>query len=246
MLKIALLTDVHISSIEEKPLGIDTKSTFLNVLQKAASTKPDLFILNGDLCHKTGEKEIYEWIKSIMDATGVPYTGIPGNHDDPVLMREIFKWGDGNSENEMYYTMQYAGNTLFFLDTSKAQVSVNQLQWLERILEQSHFQDIIIFMHHPPVICGSLGMGPKYQLEDMTSFDGLFRRFSGQRFHIFCGHYHMERTVTNENITVHIAPSTFVQINPDFEHFVKGNDLVGFREIYITSDGKILTNCRYC
>jgi 3',5'-cyclic-AMP phosphodiesterase len=245
MVKIALLTDLHISSFEAAPMGVFTKESFRAVLQKAVDSNPDLIVLNGDLCHKTGEKPVYDLIKSDMDEWRIPYTGIPGNHDDTALMHETFGWDINEETSEMYYTFNFAARTFIFLDTSKAKVSGTQLEWLKENIHDIESKQIVIFMHHPPLKCDSRHMEPVYAFEDMDIFKALFNDFPDRMFHVFCGHYHMERTVFLNNVVVYLSPSTFIQIDPDFGHFVKGNDLIGFRQIIWQSDDRIVSDCLY-
>lgn len=246
MVKIALLTDLHISSSDEAPMGVFTKDNFLTVLKKAVDSNPDLIVLNGDLCHKTGEKSVYEQIKTVMDESRIPYTGIPGNHDNAALMHDTFGWDINEETCEMYYTLNFIDKTFIFLDTSKAKVSESQFEWLKKSIQTIDSKEIVIFMHHPPIKCDSRHMEPIYAFEDMEIFKALFNDFTDRMFHIFCGHYHMERTVSLNNVVVYLAPSTFIQIDPEFNHFVKGSDLIGFRQILWQADGRIVSNCVYC
>ena len=89
-MKICLITDIHIDAPGELPIGLDTRLQFVQTIQKIKEKKYDFMIVAGDLCHKTGIKETYLWIKSQLNETSIPYCVIPGNHDTSPVLAEVF------------------------------------------------------------------------------------------------------------------------------------------------------------
>lgn len=239
------ITDLHIDEPGVFPLGIDTRTRFLLTLQHIAKKNYDFLVLGGDLCNKTGNGEIYAWIKAHLDACGLPYYIIAGNHDTSSIMAHAFEQSHRLQGDEVFYKETIQDFTFHFLDTGRGTISEVQYEWFESCLVDSATEEVLVCMHHPPVLSGSKHMEPKYFFQDSLKFEALCHKFQHKRFKIFCGHYHMERTVWKSNMEVFITPSTFVQIDPDFMAFRKGNDLFGYREIYLKDGALTGTNVIY-
>lgn len=235
-MKICLLTDLHIDLEGKYPLNIDTRQHFQIVLAKAQETKYDFLILAGDLCNQTGDDTIYAWIKEQLKDITIPIKVIAGNHDHATLLANAFGEEKNLHDNELYYTYRLNAIKFIFLDTSKGEMSENQWHWLNEKIKVSG-KDVFIFMHHPPLAAGALHMEPRYSFRQMDRFAQLCNGYPDQQFHIFTGHYHLERTIHHKNRTVYITPSTFVQINPDYEAFQPITDQIGYREITLLRDG---------
>lgn len=243
-MKICLITDLHIDLFGERPNGLDTRWQFIRTIQKIKEKSYDLMIVAGDLCHKTGVKEIYDWIRLQLDETSIPYHVISGNHDASVLLADSFDLFKNLIEEELYYQQGYPDANIIFLDTSRGMMSDKQFIWLEEKIE-SLSETVIICMHHPPLLAGCNHMEPTYMFTQMQRFEALCLKYPAKQFQIFCGHYHLERTIIKQNITVFITPSTFIQIDPDCFEFKKGGDYFGYREIYINEGKCNYTNVIY-
>lgn len=243
MLKLSLLSDLHIDIEGYLFNGINARSNFVAVLNEAVSKNPDIFILAGDLCNKVGDVDIYQWIKKQMDDTGIPTYYIPGNHDDATMMKEVFHLGHGGSANELFFDKKCKGHSLIFLDTSQGRMSDEQYNWLKEKIKNSG-EHVMIFMHHPPLIAYAKHMEPRYSFLQMEIFQDICAEFKDKNFSVFTGHYHLEKTITKRNITTFITPSTYLQIHPDFEEFRLYHNRIGFREI-ILIENCLITNVSY-
>ncbi len=243
-LRICFVTDLHIDNDTDVTFKIDTKNNFTKILDFISQRQYDLLVLGGDLCNRVGDREIYNWINSRIEAIGLPLFAIAGNHDNASLMAQVFGWEDKLKANELYYSISMAGRHLLFLDTSAAEMSDIQFEWLDGEIRKIN-ETVIIFMHHPPVESGSKHMEPRYMFRQSERFKTIFKKYSDKKFQIFCGHYHMERTISQENFTVNICPSTFIQIDGDSETFKPMNNLIGYREIILAEDDKIYSGVIY-
>lgn len=243
MFKICLLTDLHIDMEGFIFNGINARTNFINVLNEAVTKSPEIIILAGDLCNKQGSIEIYQWVKSKMDSVGIPYYCIPGNHDNSIILKDIFHNDVEGSSCELFYVKEIQGHTLVFLDTSLGSMSERQYDWLREVVTNIK-GDVTIFMHHPPVLAMVKHMEPKYAFQQMDIFQTFCAAFPDKKFHIFTGHYHFERTIALGNITTYISPSTYLQIHPDSEEFKIYSDRIGYREIRLT-DSSVVTNVNY-
>ncbi|MDC7235144.1 MAG: metallophosphoesterase [Spirochaetales bacterium] len=245
MLKIAHITDTHIAPVGEKPKGIDSLQRFLDVLEQISRGDFDILIHTGDISYPEGSRESYQWMKEQLDGLDIPYYLRPGNHDDVLLMQEVFKLKDLPPREVLNGVIAARGQSLMFLDSSSERLSVKQASWLAREIEVQE-DDLFLFMHHPPCSCGVKVMDSKYPYKTSAYFQKIAAD-SGRSLTLFTGHYHIEKTVTPENtdLTVHISPPTFGSLDPDSEDYSISDERGGWREIVINKQKLITTDCRY-
>lgn len=205
-MRILQITDIHINKLFELTNQVNVIANFSAVLDSGMEYKPDLVVLTGDLGHNDLQIDVYQWIKEQLQGRGVPFRVIGGNHDNASMLVDVF--GDVQG-TKLYFTYRVGNFKILFLDTIHGQVDDEQLEWLKEEIKE----DITaIFMHYPPFLSGIPHMDTKYAMQQRTSFlDVLFG--VNQRFRIFTGHYHTERVIEYENVSVYITPSTFVQIS---------------------------------
>ena len=242
-MKIIQLTDLHIGKEGEGGFGVDVRKNFLDILKTVRALAPDLIVLTGDLCFDTGDPHIYQWIKSHLDFIKIPYTAISGNHDQSSMLAKAFRIEHLMVGNELFYCRQYGGQTVLFLETAVGEISREQLRWLEN--ELSHIDhNALIFMHHPPVISGVPHMDNNYALRNMEEVQEVLFNFP-HHLNIFCGHYHVEKTLSVRNLSVHITPSTYFQIDWHTEGFKVDHFRIALREIIFRQGGVLEISTHY-
>lgn len=241
-MRIIQITDIHIPAKGEETYGIDVHQNFLDSLQKAKSLEPDHLVISGDLCNIDGDRETYEWVKARLELVDIPYSLLVGNHDDGGLMSEVFGLSHLMVNGELFYKYFFGNQSCLFLDTGRHLLSEQQLEWLAnelRVLQG----DVLIFMHHPPLFGGVPFMDNKYALQNRTAVQKiLFNHINN--IHIFCGHYHVDKVLHQNNVTVYITPSTYFQIDQHSEEFKVDHKRIGLREIVI-EDGYMSTAVHY-
>jgi len=129
-----------------------------------------------------------------------------------------------------------------FLDSSKGFHSENQLKWLDRQLKNGN-ENFVIFTHHPPVKAGVLFMDKKYPLQNIPEIQEVLFGYRGF-VNIFCGHFHVEKTIQRDNILVQITPSTFYQLDQNYEDFKVDHHSIAYRLIDISSQS-LKTSVKY-
>lgn len=241
-MRIVQITDLHIGQEGAESQGVDVRANFLKVRDAIQSLRPDHLVVSGDLCLNTGEQPIYNWIKPYLDDLDIPYDVISGNHDDPVMLAEAFGREEFLSNKELYFQKQLGCKQVLFLDTTTGYVSDVQLKWLEAQL-QAIEKDVVIFMHHPPLLAGVPFMDNNYSLQNYEAVQEILFAFP-HHITVFTGHYHVEKTIKKKNISVHITPSCFFQIDQTSEAFKVDHHRIGLREIFC-NDGKIMSTVRY-
>ena len=235
-MKIIQLTDLHIDSNGDATMGIDVRQNYLDALQKIRREEnPDHLVITGDLCHTRGDRSVYEWVKDRTDLIGVPIHVLNGNHDEVTALSEVFGCDRLMIEGELYYHRIWNDLDALFLDTGKGYVSEAQMLWVDGKLQNSR-REVVIFMHHPPLNGGVQFMEKNYPLRNREAFAQLL--FSCPNpLTVFCGHYHAAVTVQQENVTMHIAPSTFYQIKSQPDDFEMDHHNPGYRVIHFEENG---------
>ncbi len=229
-MRIIQLTDLHVGLEGEDTYGVDVRGNFLRILKKANERQPELLVISGDLCYRDGDARIYKWIKTQLDEQDIPYEVMSGNHDDPALLADAFDLREQLKDGELYFAKQLNGRPVLFLDTTTGLVSDTQLQWLRRQLA-AHAEEVMIFMHHPPLPSGVPFMDENHALQNMEAVQEVLFAHPFN-ISIFTGHYHVDKVIRKRNIVVHITPSCFFQIGQQSREFQVDHRRIALREIY--------------
>ncbi len=236
------ISDIHIDDEGINPEGVDVRGNFKKVIDAVSKEKFNFLVLSGDLCYRDPKPEIYQWIKSQLHIIDQPVYIITGNHDDPILLANYFGLNKSIKNLELYYKINQEGKDIIFLDSGNGTMSEEQYIWLKNTVSQIE-KDIFIFMHYPPVIANVPHMDNKWRFKEIDKIQNLLFSFPNN-YHIFCGHYHLERTINIYNTTSYITPATFFNLNPEAEYFEIDNYSIGYRKIII-SDDKLITTVKY-
>jgi Icc protein len=241
-MRIVQLTDLHIGLEGEDTYGVDVRENFQKIKAAISALQPDHIVVSGDLCYRDGQQSIYTWVKAQLDDLGLPYDVISGNHDDPVMLANTFGLQADLHDGQVYYAKELGGKPVLFLDTTTGIVSTTQLEWLKAQLAANP-TDIIIFMHHPPLLAGVPFMDNKYALKNRDEvLEVLFAH--PHQISVFTGHYHVEKYVQQKNVAVFITPSCFFQLDQTEEDFKVDHYQIGFREITLNGT-KLMHTVKY-
>jgi Icc protein len=228
-MRIIQITDSHIGREGEDTHGVDVRANFLRILEYAISHQPDYLVFTGDLCFKSGDESIYQWVKNQLGDLNIPRFFLSGNHDDSHLLAHSLGISHFLKGKEVYYSQKWEDRDLLFLDSSSGWISEKQLNWVETQLEKAS-GDVLLFIHHPLLLANVPFMDGKYPLQNMRDLqDRLFRY--PEPVHVFCGHYHVEKVIQKKNITQYITPSCFFQLHPFQEEFRIDHYRIGLRLI---------------
>ncbi len=230
-MRILQLTDLHIGERGEDTFGVDVRANFCAILQEIRHNKPDHIVLTGDLCFNTGQLETYQWIYNQMQALGVPYSVIPGNHDDSDQIASVFGLQDQLQKGQLYFSSTMAGNQAVYLDSGPGVVSEEQLTWLRKQV-QSETGRLVVFIHHPPALAGVPFMDINYPLRNYEEVQEILLE-TDRKIDLFCGHYHVEKTLSISNLRIFITPSLFFQMDQESPTFQVDHHRIGYREIVL-------------
>ncbi|WP_170110597.1 metallophosphoesterase [Flavilitoribacter nigricans] len=232
-MRIVQITDLHVGLADEATFDVDVRANFLGICQKTRALAPDYIVVSGDLCFEQADPEIYRWIKQHLDSLEITYDLLSGNHDNPRTLAKSFDCEHLLQDGELYYQRQLEGFPYLFLDTTTGMVSKKQLDWLDDALKHQG-GPVIIFMHHPPLLAGVPHMDRNYALKNREEVLDILLAHN-QRIDIFCGHYHVDKTISIDNLNVHITPSCFFQIDQHSEEFAVDHYRPALREIDATT-----------
>lgn len=233
-MRIVQITDLHVGLANEATFDVDVRANFLAICQKIRELAPDYVVVSGDLCYEESDPIIYRWIKQHLDSLEITYDLLSGNHDDPVQLAQAFNCEHLLKNGALYYQRQLEGFPYLFLDTTTGILSKQQLNWLNDALKQLA-GPVIIFMHHPPLLAGVPHMDRNYALKNRVEVQEILFNFS-KRIDIFCGHYHVDKTIGIDQVNVHITPSCFFQIDQHVENFAVDHHRPALREIEVSEN----------
>lgn len=228
-MRVIQITDLHIGQEGEDTYFVDVRENFRRIIAAVQERKPDYLVISGDLCYSNGDLGIYAWVRCWLDQLHLPYEVIAGNHDDSALLTQAFDRQTDFKPDGLYFKRDWDDRPVLFMDTSTYQVGPAQLDWLKQQLGNLS-GDLILFIHHPPLLVGTPFMDNNHPLKERESLLNILCNYPGQ-IDIFCGHYHVDRTVRWKNLLVHLTPSCFFQIDSHSENFKVDHYRIAFREI---------------
>ena len=217
---IAQITDFHVRAHgEESALGIDNNANLraavamLNDLDPA----PDVVIGTGDLTNR-GRPEEYAALRDLLAPLVAPIYLIPGNHDEPRLLRHNF--GDhhhlaGEGEFVSYvvdgYPLRLVALDSTLPDAHNGSVCAERLAWLRSRLEEAPERPTLLFMHHPPFRTGIWWMDGIGIVDGVAELRALLDAHP-QVQRILCGHLHRAIQASLGRTPVSVCPSTSYQV----------------------------------
>lgn len=193
---IAHLTDLHVRPFG-KPANrvVETNLMVERAIRQVAGFAPDAVIITGDLT-ENGLPEEYAELRRLLDGRlTCPIYAVPGNHD----RREIFRtalghWpGIGDHPDFIHYTADIGDLRLIMLDSvvpnaGHGELCPHRLDFLERALADAAGRDVIIGLHHPPLLTGIAAMDA-IPLRSPEPFLALLARHGRVRA-VLSGHHH--------------------------------------------------------
>lgn len=210
-MRIAQLSDPHLLSTRGAlHKGVDTWSHFEKALSRLQDhEKLNGLVLTGDIAQDEN-LATYELLHEVLSAQSLPYWVIPGNHDNPAHMREVFAETMAEDSGGVCFAQEMTDAWVIGLDTHKpgsdsGAITRDTQQWLEDTIRSVGDKPILILMHHPPAYTGDAffdGIG----LADRTEWQAYFRRES-QVLGVGFGHLHRALRVSGDPL-IQGAPST--------------------------------------
>jgi Icc protein len=231
---LAQITDLHIDNTVPELSHIDARANALAVLDSLQKQGVRQLALTGD------HAETYqgtEWFLEQVEQRGFQYRVILGNHDvfEPYLERNLL-------QPHPYFFEEMEGFRIFFLDSGNYWVDPVQLAWFKEGLASTSLE-ILVFIHHPVLDCGGTMMDTRYPLQNRDEVRQILVD-NGREIGLFCGHYHTDAIIRQDNITQYVTPSTLYQLKKYSERPETDNENIGYRIISL-ENGKFETKIAY-
>ena len=155
--RIAQFSDLHLSSASGGlSKGVDCWDQLCKMLEHLSCQRSvDGIVFTGDIAHDES-RESYERLRTILNEQDLPYWLVPGNHDDPGLMRDVFSERLSLNNPTMCFCTVLRDTVVIGLDTHEpgsdgGRLSPESLAWFKKKCSEHSGRSIIVFMHHPPL-----------------------------------------------------------------------------------------------
>lgn len=230
------MTDLHVGNPGETAYSVNTRANFEALAEAARREHADYLVLTGDLVLDENDPSLYDYVRSHLPNVPGNILVTPGNHENAPALRETFP-EQFSSTQVMYTALPINNEQVILLDSSSGRIDEKQLAFLEETIRAGNASSdgrnsnrLIIFMHHPPVFAGVRHMDEKYALANMGELQNMLKGFPGPVY-IFCGHYHVEKTIAHHTMTVWITPCNLFQIDHFAADFTPDHYRIGYRLI---------------
>ena len=254
------ITDLHLSTpvapvtdndtIADNDEAATCQRCFERVLYQALNTdiRCDLIIVTGDLVSQV-KTSIYDYIFKLLEATGIPFVCIAGNHDvtdetgsDLPFLQRQFIAQPADERLLSRHVIDTDGWQLLLLDSSitgkvAGEITPTDIAWLCDRLSACDKPALIALHHHViPVDSAWIDIHMAENAEDfwqhMAAFDHLKV--------IISGHIHQNQIRHRQGVTVYSTPSTCYQFKPFENNFsYDKNALPGYRWLQLANNGKV-------
>lgn len=240
LLRIIQVSDCHVAHDPRATYrGQSADRNLASLMPAIRRWQPDLLLLTGDVS-EDASAAAYGRVSAQLSTAGAPVLALPGNHDDPAVMRRYFPLGPWDGPH-LYERRNWK---LVLLDSTEqgriaGAFSAAALQHLERCLQDQAAANIALALHHQPVPVDSLWID-RYGLEDADRFWSLVERHPRIRC-ITWGHVHQDFHIQRKNIELLGAPSTVANSLPRRERFTLDLGGPACRWLELHADGGIET-----
>jgi Icc protein len=218
------VTDLHIREPGRLAYGrLDTAPYLRRAVEtvKSSPQAPSAVVLTGDLTD-FGRPAEYAHLRELLEPLECPLYLLPGNHDEPAVMRESFPDHDYlGSDGPIQYSVPIGDLQLIALDTtvpmqSHGALCADRLSWLESELDRTRDRPVVIAMHHPPF---TTLIGHMDRIGLLQGATELARIIEGHRNveRVICGHLHRSINVRFAGTIASTSPAPAHQVMLDLQ-----------------------------
>jgi Icc protein len=242
VLRVLQLSDCHVSAGADADYrGQSADRNLASLLPEIRRWQPDLILLTGDVS-EDGSAAAYGRVFAKLNSTGAPVLALPGNHDEPAVMRRYFPQGPWDAP----LVRDAKGWKLVLLNSTVPQevsgrLSAESLERLDLALRQGSSKSALVALHHQPVPVQSPWID-RYPLQNPEDLFAVLNRHAGVRC-ITWGHVHQDFQATRGNMHLLGSPSTVANSLPEKESFTLDLGGPAGRWLELHADGRIETGC---
>ncbi len=204
---------------------------FVALMDYCKEQSPDLLTITGDLPGEDGSRSAYDWIWNHLPED-IPRIIIPGNHDDPEVLFEVFQ-GELNQHPDFMELIALEEIDLLFVNTASKVLPDEQIDF---VTSDEVRPNSVLFIHHPTKHISGGFMDITYPLENRDLVDKAIS--DSNISHVFCGHFHTEFEI-HDDYHLYLTPSPAFDVDRDSEEPKIGPPRIPVREINV--DGSSTT-----
>jgi 3',5'-cyclic-AMP phosphodiesterase len=243
-IRLLQLSDPHLFGAAAGRLrGVVTRDSLESVLRHARAeiAGAAAILLTGDLVND--DPAGYATVRELLGGVGKPVWCLPGNHDDPALMRRElalapFEVGGFHDLGHWRVVM---------LDSctrgqAHGLLADAELGRLEAALVSAGERHVLIALHHHPIPMGSRWID-SVALQNPQALFAIVDRFPRVRAMIW-GHVHQQHDSLRRGVRMLAVPSTCAQFLPRSEQFAIDSAPPAYRCLTLHADGRIDTEVR--
>jgi len=237
-MKILQITDPHLFGSASGALrGVVTDASLHHVLDEAYARVPDFeaLLVTGDLVQD--DPSGYLRFRSIFGSSQKPVLCIPGNHDEPDIMRKSL----AGAPFQMCGSYSAAGWQLVMLDSCDpghvgGRLSAQELERLDRALGSSPAHAMVC-LHHHPIAMGSRWLD-SVGLAQPEDFWSVIDAHTNVRAVVW-GHVHQAFDGNRGAVRLFATPSTGAQFLPKSDRYAVDSAPPAYRSFELHADGRI-------
>lgn len=234
--RIAHITDLHLD--EQFPFDnkISARKRFDKILKSIKDNSIDKIVCTGDIGENKGVLYFFNQFKKLNLSVAL------GNHDNFTEISNHYNLGAHFCSKKIYRSELQNYFKFIYLDSSSGIIDIKQFEWLKKELISSH--PIVIFIHHP-IIGLNLKVDEIGKLKNREDVITILEKVPNQ-ITIYCGHYHMDSTLTYKNISQYITPAVAFQIEKapykiKINTTISGYRIIQIKDKALNSEIKILS-----
>lgn len=206
---------------------------------RASDWQADVVTATGDLI-QDDSAGAYEHFKTLASTLDLPVHCVPGNHDVREFMQKAV------NKPPFFYCDAFEANNWLIVgidsceaDRAGGAIDASEYKRLDRAIESSDADHVMLCLHHPPVVMGSAWLDTVGLDEPEEFFDRIGA--SGKlRLAIF-GHVHQAYDNEHHGVRIIGTPSTCRQFKPGSDEFAVDEQPPAYRRISLHTDGHIET-----
>jgi Icc protein len=232
------ISDCHLGPLtSEALLGLNTDESLHDVLTLIAEKESgfDYMVCTGDIASAGHDSCYRRFVAIVRQYFSEPLAWLPGNHDSADIMAKI------DLPHAVEARSVELGNWLILLLDSVVPYKVHgnfeqeELNYLEQMLSANPTKNIMVMLHHQPVLIGSRWID-QYVLRNADAFFAVIDRFPNVKA-IVWGHVHQDFSSERNGVKLIATPSTCVQFKPFCDDFTVDTLMPGYRWFNLYDDG---------
>ena len=249
MLKITQFSDPHLTTSDATLKGYDTFSRFKSCVENAQAhpeiTHNEIFILSGDIAHDE-LSATYVALRDYLDGRGGHWFYVPGNHDSPERLHEIFPTSSP-SVALRYKEVAFSDELSILLLSSHVPGEVGGAldEGSLSILGKEVGKPKLVVLHHPPLSLGD----PVFDAMGLQNHADFWSAVEANPdvIGVLFGHahraYHEDRVFGERRVTVLGCPSTAFQYGEDVDApYGFDPSRLGYRQVTFCKDEGLKTS----